>query len=107
MYGLKPVPFIQSSFSAACKAQLSFQPFAAPFDSAQGRLEAGPCLQSNKFQRLQTSMQATNDGMQLPFSGLTQLRENEQRPGPEGHVNLTFFRGLKPPAPSVIINLQL
>ena len=71
MYGLKPVPFIQSSFSAACKAQLSFQPFAAPFDSAQGRLEAGPCLQSNKFQRLQTSMQITDDGVQLPFLGLS------------------------------------
>ena len=33
--------------------------------------------------------------------------ENEQRPGPKGPVNSTSFRGLKPPAPSVIFDLQL
>jgi len=33
--------------------------------------------------------------------------ENERRPGPKGHVDSTSFRGLKPPAPSAILNLQL
>ena len=34
---------LQSRLSVAgAKAQLSFQPFAAPFDSVQGRLEVGP-----------------------------------------------------------------
>jgi hypothetical protein len=72
----KVVPWLQShwelhrdEFSAACKAWLFFQPFAAPFDSAQGRLEVGPCLQNNKLQRLQTSMEATDGGVQLPFLG--------------------------------------
>jgi hypothetical protein len=37
----------------------------------------------------------------------TQFLENGRRPGPKGHVNSPSFRGLKPPAPSGIFDLQL
>ena len=41
--GKRAIRDLQSRLSVAgAKAQLSFQPFAAPFDSAQGRLEVGP-----------------------------------------------------------------
>jgi hypothetical protein len=42
--------------------------------------------------------------LQLYF---TQFLENGRRPGPKGHVNSASFRGLKPPAPSGIFDLQL
>jgi hypothetical protein len=42
--------------------------------------------------------------LQLYF---TQFLENGRRPGPKGHVNSPSFRGLKPPAPSGIFDLQL
>jgi hypothetical protein len=41
------------------------------------------------------------------YSCICSIEENEQRPGPKGHANSTFFRGVKPPAPSVILDLQL
>jgi hypothetical protein len=37
---------------------------------------------------------------------LDKLQEGRQMPGPKGGVILLSFRGLKPPAPSVISELQ-
>ncbi len=38
---------------------------------------------------------------------IVHLRQNSKQPGPEGPVNVHFFRGMKPSAPSGSCDLQL
>ena len=71
--GKRAIRDLQSRLSVAgAKAQLCFQLFAAPFDSAQGRLEVGPDYKATSFRgsetRCRSRMTVCNCRFQVHFT---------------------------------------